>query len=159
MSKDMRSGNRPNFNTGNTLTPNGGGASGVRPGSAPVGRAAELAGASSPALRRFFAPGTPAAAVPGGSEVCRPTSTSSPRPSGARGCAAGVVAVEVAPAASVETEASSRPGTAAAVPDVEPDAQPARGHRRVNRRVDVSADVARANPFTPPLGGPFRGWR
>ena len=45
------------------------------------------------------------------------------------------------PADVVETEASSRPGTAAG-PDVEPDAQPAgRGHRRVVPRGDVPADV------------------
>ena len=49
---------------------------------------------------------------------------------------------------------------ATASPDVEPDAQPAtQGQRRVGRRVDILADVDRANPFTPPPGGPFSVWR
>ena len=85
--------------------------------------------------------------------VRRPTA-----PLGRPGCAAGVAAVELAaatPAAGLGTEASSRPGTAAARPDVEPDAQPAkRGRRRVGRQVDIQADVARANPFRPPPPGP-----
>ena len=78
-------------------------------------------------------------------------------PLGRPGGAAGVAAVELAsfpPAAGLGTEASSRPGTAAAGPDVEPDAQPARrGHSAVGRRVAVAADVAHANPFTPPPPG------
>ena len=114
-----------------------------------------------PPLRRFFALGTPAssAASPGGSGslpadvdelVARP---------GRSSCAAGIAAVELAaaaPAAGVETEASTRPGTAATGPDVEPDAQPAkRGRRRVGRQFDIQADVvACANPFTPPPPGP-----
>ena len=73
------------------------------------------------------------------------------------------MAVEVAvaaPAGGVDTEASSRPGTAAAGPAVEPDAPPARrGHRRIVQRVDVPADIARANPSTPPPAGPAATWR
>ena len=120
--------------------------------------------ASRPALRGFFAPGTPAsaAAAPGGSggppaDVDELAATLG-RPSRA----AGVEVVEVAaatPAAGVETEALSRPGTAAPGPGVEPDAQPARRGYRRTRRVDVLADVARANPFTPPAGGPLSAWR
>ena len=154
--------NRPNFNTDSGLTPNGGGAGGVSPGSAPKGNAPRSPRASRPALRGFFAPGTPAsaAAATGGSggppaDVDELAAT--------LGRAAGVEVVEVAaatPAASVETEALSRPGTAAPGPVVEPDAQPARrGHRRVTRRVYVLADAARANPFTPPAGGRLSAWR
>ena len=65
-----------------------------------------------------------------------------------------------APAAGVETEASSRPGIAAAGPDVKPTTQPARrGHRRVERRIEVLGDVARANPCTPSPAGPAAAWR
>ena len=54
---------------------------------------------------------------------------------------------------SVKAEASSRPRTVGAGPDVEPDAQPAkRGHRRIARRVDVPAAADRTNPSTPPPG-------
>ena len=161
----MYAGNRPNFNTDSGLTPNGGGAGGVSPGSAPKGNAPRSPRASRPALRGFFAPGTPAsaAAAPGGSggppaDVDELAATLG-RPSRA----AGVEVVEVAaatPAGGDETEALSRPGTAAPGPGVEPDAQPARrGHRRVTRRVDVLADAARANPFTTPAGGPLSAWR
>ena len=121
--------------------------------------------ASRPALRGVFAPGTPAsaAAAPGGSggplaDVDELAATLG-RPSRA----AGVEVVEVTaatPAAGVEPEALSRPGTAAPGPVVEPNAQPARrGRRRVTRRVYVLADAARANPFTPPAGGPLSAWR
>ncbi len=160
MSKDMCARNRPNFNTESRLTPNGGGPAGERPGSAPKGIEVGSPRASRPALRRFFVPGTAAAAAaaPGrsggppadGDELAAPIVRS--------GRAAGVEAVEVAaavPAAGVETEASSRPGTVAAGPAAELDAQPARrGLRRVGRRVDVSVDVARATPSTPPPAGP-----
>ena len=112
----------------------------------------------------FFAPGTPAsaAAVSGGSgglpaAVAEPAATL-----GHPSCSAGAAAVEVAasaPAAAVEPEASSRPGTAAAGPDVGPDAHPAkRGYRRVVQRVDVLAAVARANPSTPPPAGTAATW-
>ena len=70
----------------------------------------------------------------------------------------GAVTVEAAAAAraaGVEEEASSRRGTADAGLDLEPDAQLVQaGHRRVGRRVDVPAAAARANPSTPPPGGP-----
>ena len=178
----MRAGNRPNFNTDSGLTPNGGGPGGVPPGSAPERNAPGSPRASRPSLRGFFAPGTPAsaAAAPGGSggqaaDVDELAATGRPRRD-AGGVAVGVASA--APAAGLETEASSRPGTAArsarvvggrwrdahptglkatrASPDVEPDAQPpTRGQRRVGRRVDILADVDRANPFTPPPGGPF----
>ena len=145
------------------MTPNGGGARGVSPGSAPKGNAPRSPRASRPAIRGVFAPGTPAsaAAATGGSggppaDVDELAATLG-RPS------LGVEVVEVAaatPAAGVEPEALSRPGTAAAGPVVEPDAQPARrGRRRVTRRVDVLAAAARANPFTPPAGGPLSAWR
>ena len=109
-------------------------------------------------------PGTPAAAAaaPGGSGGPAAEVDALAATFGRLRRDAGVVAVGLAaaaPAAGLETEASSRPGTAAGA-DVEPDTQPARrGHRRVGRRVDILADVARANPFTPPPGGPFSVWR
>ena len=183
MSKDMCARNRPNFNTDSGLTPNGRGAGGVSPGSAPKGNAPRSPRASRPALRGLFAPGTPAsaAAAPDGSGGPAADGDELAATLGRPRRAAGGVAVGVAsaaPAAGLETEASSRPGTAArsarvvggrwrdahptglkatrASPDVEPDAQPAtRGQRRVGRRVDILADVDRANPFTPPPGGPF----
>ena len=161
----MCAGNRPNFNSDSGLTPNGGGAGGVSPGSAPKGNAPDLRW---PRGRRF-GDSSPPERPPrprrrrAGPEVSRPTSTSLPRPSAARAARPGVEVVEVAaatPTAGVETEALSRPGTAAAGPVVEPDAQSARrGHGRVTRRVDVLADAARANPFTPPAGGPLSAWR
>ena len=117
-------------------------------------------------VRMFFAPGPAASAAagvgePGGlpADVDELIATL-----GRPDRAGGGVAVEVAaaaPAAGGEMDASSRPGTAAAGPDVEvePAAQPAtRGHRRVGRRVDVLADVARANPSTPPPAGPAVTW-
>ena len=69
----MCAGNRPNFNSDSGLTPNGGGAGGVSPGSAPKGNAPRSP--RSPKRR------------PRGPEVRRPTSTSSPRPSAARAAA------------------------------------------------------------------------
>jgi len=52
-----------------------------------------------------------------------------------------------------ETEASSRPGTAAAGPDVEPDVPAAwRGHTCIVQRVDVP-DRSRRRPTQPRLGG------
>ena len=156
MSKDMCCRNRPKFNTDRGLTPNGGVPPGERPGSAPARTAARSPRASTPALLHLFAAGTPPSAAPGGSEgppadvdelaatLARPSRNS------------GVVAIELAaaaPAGGVETEASSRPGTAAG-PVVEPDARPARlGHRRVTRRVDVPPAVARGNPSTSPTAG------
>ena len=161
ISKDMCARNRPNFNTDSGLTPNGGGADGVSPGSAPKGNVPRSPRASRPAIRGVFAPGTPAsaAAAPGGSggppaDVDELAATLG-RPSRAAGVAEPSRSPAATPAAGVETEALSRPGTAAAGPGVEPDAQPARrGQRRVTRRVDVLADVARANPFTPPARRP-----
>ena len=104
--------------------------------------------ASRPPLRGFFAPGTPAsaAAATGGSGGPPADVDELAVTLGRPRLAAGVEVVEVAAA----TRAAG----------VEPDAQPARrGHRRVTRRVDVLADVARANPFTPPAGGPSSAWR
>ena len=160
----MCAGNRPKFNTESRLTPNGGGPAGERPGSAPERTAARPPRVSRSALRRIFAPGTPAAAAadPGGSGG-PPAAIELVAPLGRPRRAAGVMAVELAAAAVAaggETEASSRPGLAAAGPDVEPDAQPARrGHRHVGRRVDGPADVARANPSTPPPDGTATTWR
>ena len=162
MSKYMCCRHRPNFNTVSRLTPNGGGPAGERLGSVPKGTARRPPRASRPALREFFAPGTPAsaAAAPGGSGGLPADIAELAKTLGRPGRAASVEAVEVAaaaPPAGVETEASSRPGTAGGGrPDVEPEAQPARrGHRRVGRRVDV----ARANPSTPPPAGPAATWR
>ena len=165
MSKYMCAGNRPNFNTESRLTPNGGGAGGVPPGSAPKANAPGSPRASRTALRGFFAPGTPASAAAGPDGSGGPAADGDELAAtlGRPSRAAGVEVVEVAaatPAAGVEPEALSRPGTAAAGPVVEPDAQPARrGRRRVRRRVYVLADAARANPFTPPAGGPLSAWR
>ena len=162
MSKYMSSRKRPNFNTVSRLTPNGGGPAGERLGSVPKGTARRPPRASSPALREFFAPGTPAsaAASPGGSGGLPADGAELAMTLGRPGRAAGVEVAAAAPPAGVETEASSRPGTAGVGrPDVELDAQPARrGHRRVGRR-DVPADVARANPSTPPPAGPAAAWR
>ena len=109
-------------------------------------------------VRRFFAPGTATSSAAGrraGPEVCRSDIDEIAATLGCPSLAAAGVTVEVAaaaPADVVETEASTRPGTAAG-PDVEPDAQPAkRGRRRVGRQVHIR--VARANPFTPPPPGP-----
>ena len=152
MSKDMCPGNRPKSNTESRLTPNGRGPAGERPGSAPERNAAGSARASRAGVRRFFAPGTAAsaAAEPGGSggppaDVAELAATL-----GRSDGAAGVEVAAAAPTAGVDTEASSRPGTVAAGPDVEPDAQP---------RVDVPAAVARATPSTPPPAGTATTWR
>ena len=160
----MSSRNRPKSNTGSGLTPNGGGPAGERPGSVPARTAARPPRASRAGVRRFFAPGTvaSAAAEPGGSGGPPADVDELVATLGRPGRAAAGVAVELAaaaPADVVETEASSRPGTAAAGPDVEPDAQPAkRGRRRVGRQVDVLTTVARANPSTPPPAGTAATW-
>ena len=157
ISKDMCAGNRPNFNSESGLTSNGRGPAGERPGSARERNAAGSPRASRPALRRLFASGTPASAeaAPDESGGLPAAVDELAAPLGHPSRNAGVVAVEVAaaaPADGVETEVSSRPGTAAG-PD-EPDAQPARwGHGCVGRRVDVLADVACPNPSTPPPDG------
>ena len=156
MSKDMSAGNRPNSNTESRLTLNGGGPAGERSGSAPERNETGSPRASRTALRRFFAPGTAAAAAaaPGGSGDSPADVAEFAATLGRSDGAAGIEVTAAAPTAGVETEASSRPGTVAAGPDVEPDAQPARrGHRRVGRRVDVPAAVARATPSTPPPAG------
>ena len=165
MSKYMRPRNRPNFNTESELTQNGGGPAGELLGSAPKGNETGPPGASMVVVRGFFAPGTAAsaAAVPGGYGGPPADVAELAAPLGCPGCAAGLAAVEFAaspPAAGLGTEASSRPGTAAAGPAVEPDAQLARrGHSAVGRRVHVPVDVARANPFTPPPDGTAAPWR
>ena len=164
MSKDMCSGNRPNFNSGNRLIPNGGRPRGTPPGSALERNALGSPRASRPALRGFFAPGRPASAAtaPGGSGG---PAADVAVPPGCPSCAAGVAAVKIAAAAAaaatgdVETEASSRPGTAAAGPDAEPDAQPARkSHRRVDRHGEVLFGVDRGRSSTPASGGLVAGW-
>ena len=151
----MSARNRPKFNTESRLTPNGGGAAGGWLGSAPERNETGPPAASRPALRGFFAPGTAAsaAAAPGGSGG-PPADVDALAATLGRPCRTAVEVAAAAPAGGGETEASSRPGTAAAGPDVEPTAQPParRGHRRVRRRVDVPADIARANPSTPPPG-------
>ena len=141
MSKDMSPGNRPKFNTVSGLTQTGPGPAGEQPGSARERNAAGSPRASQPALRRFFTPGTPAsaAAAPGGSG----------------GPPADVDELAApGPAAGVEAEASSRPGTGAAVtgPDVEPDVVPTAG-----AGVQVLVAAARSRAFTPSPAGLVAG--
>ena len=151
------------------MTPNRGDPAGGRPGSAPAGRAAELAAASTPSLLHLFAPGTPASAAAAAGGFGGPPAdidelaTTLGRP----GRAADGAAVEftaATPAVGVDTEASRQRGSAVG-PDVEQDAQPARrGHRRVTRQVvtrqvDVPAAAAPANPFTPPRTSMAVPWR
>ena len=159
MSKDMCCRNRPNFNTDSGLTPNGRGPAGERPGSARERNAAGSPRASRPALRRFFASGTPAsaAAAPGGSGGPPADVDELAAPLERLGRAAGVVAAELAapgPPAGVKAEASSRPGTGAAVtgPDVEPDVVPTAG-----AGVQVLAAAARSRAFTPSPAGLVAG--
>ena len=158
MSKDMSPGNRPKFNTVSGLTQTGPGPAGKRPGSARERNAAGTPRASRPALRRFFAPGTPAsAAAPGGSGGPPADVAEFAAPLGRLGRAAGVVAAELAapgPPAGVEAEASSRPGTGAAVtgPDVEPDVVPT-----AEAGVQVLAAAARSKAFTPSPAGLVAG--
>ena len=131
MSKDMCSGNRPNFNSGSGLTPNGRGPAGERPGSARERNAVGSPRASRPSLRRFFASGTPASAeaTPGGSGGPPADVAELDRdPRGAR--AAPPTSWPSSSLRSRPPPASTRrpppgPGTAAG-PDVELDAQPAR---------------------------------
>ena len=151
--------NRPNFKTDSGLTQTGPGPAGERPGSARERNAAGSPRASRPALRRFFAPGTPAsaAAAPGGSGGPPADVDELAAPLGRLGRAAGVVAAELAapgPPAGVEAEASSRPGTGAAVtgPDVEPDVVPTAG-----AGVQVLAAAARSRAFTPSPAGLVAG--
>ena len=158
MSKDMCCRNRPNFNTDSGLTPNGPGPAGERPGSAREKNAAGSPRASRPALRRFFAPGTLAssAAAPCGSGGPPADVAELAAPLGRLG-RAGVVAAELAapgPPAGVVAEASSRPGTGAAVtgPDVEPDVVPTAG-----AGVQVLAAAARSRAFTPSPAGLVAG--
>ena len=108
-----------------------------------------------PALRRLFAPGTPAsaAAAPAGSGGPPADVDELAATLGRPGPDAGVVAAELAsagPAAGVEAEASSRPGTSAAVtrPDVEPDIVPTAG----SGQVLAAADRSRAFATSPPAG-------
>ena len=148
----MRPRNRPKFNAGSGLTPDGGGPAGERSGSAPKGIETGPSGVSRRALREFFAPGT--AAAGGLAAAVGELAATLSRPIHN----VGVVATEVAAAA--PAAGGHTPGTAAAGPDVEPDAQPAeRGRRRVGRQVDIRADVVRANPFTPPPDGTAGRWR
>ena len=114
----MRAGNRPNFNTGKSLTQNGGRPAGAPPGSALERNAPGSPSASMPALRGFFAPGTPASAaatpdVPGGPAADGDELAATlGRPRRTAGVVAGELAAAAA-AAGLETEGSSRSGTAA----------------------------------------------
>ena len=155
MIKYMCPRNRPKFNTASRLTPDGGGPAGERPESAPERNETESPRASRPALRRLFAPGTPAAAAaePGGSGGPPADDDELAATLGRPGPDAGAVAAELAaarPAAGVEAAALSRPGTGAAVtrPDVEPDIVPTAGSGQ------VLAAAARSRAFTasPPAG-------
>ena len=157
MIKYMSPRNRPNFNTDSGLTPTGRGPVGERPGSAPERNETGSPRASRSALRRLFAPGTPASAA---AEAARAGSGGPPADAelaatlGRPGRAAAGVAAELAaagPPAGVEAEASSRTGTGAPVtgPDVEPDVVPTAGSG-----VQVLAAAARSRAFTtsPPAG-------
>ena len=85
MSKDMWCRNRPNFNPDSGLTPNGRGPAGERPGSARERNAAGFRGHQGRRFGGSSPPGRPPRARRrrAGPEVRRPTSPSSPRPSGA----------------------------------------------------------------------------
>lgn len=163
MPKGMSPRNRPKSNTCNGLTKNGGGAAAGPAGSAPEANARRPPRSSRLSLRRFFAPGTPAAAEAGagGFEslagdvdelaaiLVRPNRN------------AGVGATAAATAAGLQTEASSRSGTGAAVSgvDVEPGVLPPAGSgvHVVGRRVEVLAagdrSSGRTRTFAPALGG------
>ena len=152
MSKDMCSVNRPNFNSGNRLTPNGGGPRGTGPD--------RLWRGTRPSLRRprgrRFGDSSPLERPPRprqhrvGPEVCRPTVAELAAPPGRPSCAVGAVAVDLAadaPAAGVGTEASSRCGTG---PDVELDVRwTAEASARIWGRGEVLAAGERARAFTP----------
>ena len=160
MTKDMSPGNRPNSNTDSGLTPIGRGPAGEWPGSAPESNAAGSSRASRPALRGLFAPGTRAAAagVRGGSRGPVDDVDELVAPLDHPGLdAVGDVAPAAAagPAAGVEAETSSRPGTGAAVTglDVEPDTVLTAGSG-----VQVLAAAARSRAFTTsPQAAPAAG--
>ena len=122
------------------------------------GRAREDLEASASEVLR---PGTPASAAPdpGGSEGLLADAAALAATLGRPGRAAGVVAAEVAsaaPAASVEAEASSRPGASAAV--TEPDVVPTAGSgAHVGLRVEVLAAADGVGTFTPSPGGLVAG--
>ncbi len=145
MSKDMSS----KSNSCNWLTANGGDPASAPPGSTPKAIPPGSPRASSPALRRLFAPSTPAGAAAGtggsGGPAVDVDELAVPR--GRLGRAASAQAVEAAaaaPPAGLGTEASSQSGTGAAVtgPAVE----------RVRRRVEVLVAADRTRMSTPALG-------
>ena len=103
-----------------------------------------------PALRGLFAPGTraTAAATPGGSG-CLPADVDAPAATLHRPGRAGVEVAAAGPAAGVEAEASSWPGTGAAVTgaDVESDVLATASAGDVGQRVEVLAAAARGRTF------------
>ena len=148
--------NRPNFNTGSGLTPTGRGPAGERPGSAPERNAAGSPRASRPALRRFFAPGTPAsaAAIPGGSGGPQADVDELVAPLGRPGLDAGgdvATAAAAEPAAGLETEASVWSVIGATAAGEADDLAPAAAGD-LGQRVEVLAAAARERTFTPTPG-------
>ena len=179
MSKDMCSGNRPNFNSSSGLTPNGGLPAGAPPGSALERNATRLPKASIAALLLLFALATPAAG-----QIATGFSTDETDElafiGGFGGLAADVWLIEpfaylshdagvwaiqagaAAPVVRLETvRVSIRFGTSTAIagPADEPNVHPTIGAGvRIGRRFGVVAEVDRARAFTLSRGGLFVGW-
>ena len=153
--KDMCARNRPNFNTGNGLTSNGGCARGAPPGSAPEGRAAGSPRASTPAIRQLLAPATSAEAEgeAGGSGGLAADIGELTAPPGRPNPDAGVGVAQAA--AALGTQACSRSGTAVSNPDVEMEVLPtaSAGARLEGGWLEVPAAAARARAFTLSPGG------
>ena len=143
----MSARNRPNSNTDSGLTPIGRGPAGERPGSPPERNAAGSPRAPRPALRRLFAPGTRAAAAATPADVDALVALLGHPGLDTVGDVAPAAAA--GPAAGVEAETSSRPGTGAPVtgPDVEPDIVPTTGS---GVQVLAAADRSRAFTTSPP---------
>ena len=188
MSKDMCSRNRPNFNTASRLTPNGWRLAGAPPGSALERTAPGSPRASMPSLRGFFAPGTPAsaAAAPGGSggqaaDVDELAATlGRPRRDAGGGARRGRGGRArrrprdggLQPARNRRQVSSGRWGPVARGTPNWPQGHSSQPRRRAGRTAGHAGPEARraagrhpgrrrprANPFTPPPGGPFSVWR
>ena len=180
MSKDMSSGNRPNFKSGSGLTPNGGHPAVAPPGSALERNATRLPKASIAALLLLFALATPAAGQIATGGVMRFATDEVAFIGGFGGLAADVWLIEpfaylshdagvwaiqagaAAPVVRLETvRVSIRFGTSTAIagPAVEPNVHPTIGAGvRIGRRFGVVAEVDRARAFTLSRGGLFVGW-
>ena len=145
MSKDMRPRNRPNFNTDSGLTLNGGDPAGDRPGSVPKANETGPPGASRAGVRRFFAPGTAAAAPGGSGGLPADIGLDVDLPPDAPTATLGRLCIGLDVGAG---RGGSGPGGGLRL-----DASVARlGRPRV--AATSSTSPARANPFTPPPPGP-----